>query len=275
MCRLSPGNRLPSVLSYFLCFLLMIRRPPRSTLFPYTTLFRSTLALTLGCLARFLLGEQAGTFFRLRLLLTGTFFFRQLLLAQALFLGLARGLLLQPAALGGEPLLLGSLRLPRGLFPGELLGALTLGLLARGALLGLPAGLGLAFFFRGQGATLARAELTAQQVATAVGLDLFRAVLLVYLALRIHRRRHRGSILRSAAAGREHEDEAEDDGHVLVHGSPFRFPRRAAPELFELGKDTRGAPGALRHNAQISSDASGVRLRGAARKVKQRAFVTR
>src|SRR3989337_2563289 len=35
-----------------LCFLLMIRRPPRSTLFPYTTLFRSTLperfALVLG-----------------------------------------------------------------------------------------------------------------------------------------------------------------------------------------------------------------------------------
>src|SRR3712207_7542113 len=25
-----------------LCFFLMIRRPPRSTLFPYTTLFRST-----------------------------------------------------------------------------------------------------------------------------------------------------------------------------------------------------------------------------------------
>src|SRR3712207_8619235 len=25
----------------FLCFFLMIRRPPRSTLFPYTTLFRS------------------------------------------------------------------------------------------------------------------------------------------------------------------------------------------------------------------------------------------
>src|SRR3712207_7587117 len=27
------------------CFLLMIRRPPRSTLFPYTTLFRSRLRL--------------------------------------------------------------------------------------------------------------------------------------------------------------------------------------------------------------------------------------
>src|SRR5574344_2768194 len=28
--------------SYFLFFFLMIRRPPRSTLFPYTTLFRSS-----------------------------------------------------------------------------------------------------------------------------------------------------------------------------------------------------------------------------------------
>src|SRR5690554_7605118 len=29
------------ILTYFLFFFLMIRRPPRSTLFPYTTLFRS------------------------------------------------------------------------------------------------------------------------------------------------------------------------------------------------------------------------------------------
>src|SRR5436189_3370228 len=29
---------------YFLFFFLMIRRPPRSTLFPYTTLFRSPIA---------------------------------------------------------------------------------------------------------------------------------------------------------------------------------------------------------------------------------------
>src|SRR6266566_6574963 len=29
---------------YFFFFFLMIRRPPRSTLFPYTTLFRSSLA---------------------------------------------------------------------------------------------------------------------------------------------------------------------------------------------------------------------------------------
>src|SRR5256885_12663139 len=32
----------------FLFFFLMIRRPPRSTLFPYTTLFRSTTAMRLA-----------------------------------------------------------------------------------------------------------------------------------------------------------------------------------------------------------------------------------
>src|SRR2546430_11392059 len=32
-------------LSFFFFFFLMIRRPPRSTLFPYTTLFRSHLAV--------------------------------------------------------------------------------------------------------------------------------------------------------------------------------------------------------------------------------------
>src|SRR3712207_7323993 len=31
-----------------MCFFLMIRRPPRSTLFPYTTLFRSPVKRTLG-----------------------------------------------------------------------------------------------------------------------------------------------------------------------------------------------------------------------------------
>src|SRR6476620_11906742 len=30
--------------SFIYCFFLMIRRPPRSTLFPYTTLFRSGVA---------------------------------------------------------------------------------------------------------------------------------------------------------------------------------------------------------------------------------------
>src|SRR2546428_13503944 len=33
--------------SHSLIFFLMIRRPPRSTLFPYTTLFRSTLDVVL------------------------------------------------------------------------------------------------------------------------------------------------------------------------------------------------------------------------------------
>src|SRR3989304_8222961 len=32
----------PEILTYAPCFFLMIRRPPRSTLFPYTTLFRSS-----------------------------------------------------------------------------------------------------------------------------------------------------------------------------------------------------------------------------------------
>src|SRR5260370_32109877 len=38
----------------FLFFFLMIRRPPRSTLFPYTTLFRSGMTLPI---ARDLMGE--------------------------------------------------------------------------------------------------------------------------------------------------------------------------------------------------------------------------
>src|SRR5205823_15111601 len=36
-----PFNSIRSCVSFF--FFLMIRRPPRSTLFPYTTLFRSVL----------------------------------------------------------------------------------------------------------------------------------------------------------------------------------------------------------------------------------------
>src|SRR5258708_38194193 len=42
-------------LRLFLFFFLMIRRPPRSTLFPYTTLFRSNLATAsskTGCWGR-------------------------------------------------------------------------------------------------------------------------------------------------------------------------------------------------------------------------------
>src|SRR4051794_41328515 len=37
---------MPRVLSLFSFFFLMIRRPPRSTLFPYTTLFRSGRVVT-------------------------------------------------------------------------------------------------------------------------------------------------------------------------------------------------------------------------------------
>src|SRR2546427_11666479 len=47
------------VVSFF--FFLMIRRPPRSTLFPYTTLFRSLCAHARGCLAeeeKFILGGR-------------------------------------------------------------------------------------------------------------------------------------------------------------------------------------------------------------------------
>src|SRR5213078_3944063 len=166
-------------------------------------------------------GKLAGTGFRLRPLLT-----------LALFLGLARRLGLQPAALSGEPLLLGSPLLPGGLFPGKLLEALTLG-----ALLGFPPGPGLPLFFFELGAPLGLSELNAHQVA-AVHMDDSGADLPAHLARRIHQRWHIGSILRSATAGgREHE--YEDDGHGLVHGSPFRFRRHAAPELRELTSKRR------------------------------------
>src|SRR5256885_15283771 len=44
------------VASIFRFFFLMIRRPPRSTLFPYTTLFRSRAAAQAGREGRILLG---------------------------------------------------------------------------------------------------------------------------------------------------------------------------------------------------------------------------
>src|SRR5438105_8571270 len=40
--------RVPEALVSLLFFFLMIRRPPRSTLFPYTTLFRSVGSLAVG-----------------------------------------------------------------------------------------------------------------------------------------------------------------------------------------------------------------------------------
>src|SRR6267142_4253233 len=44
----------------FFFFFLMIRRPPRSTLFPYTTLFRSTVATTLAVHLIFACNSNSG-----------------------------------------------------------------------------------------------------------------------------------------------------------------------------------------------------------------------
>src|SRR5207248_10605170 len=48
-CRVAYDSFAPDCGGYFLClpsvFFLMMRRPPRSTLFPYTTLFRSRVGL--------------------------------------------------------------------------------------------------------------------------------------------------------------------------------------------------------------------------------------
>src|SRR2546426_8883443 len=49
--------RLSFVISLF--FFLMIRRPPRSTLFPYTTLFRSMVGSLAACCARAASGHAA------------------------------------------------------------------------------------------------------------------------------------------------------------------------------------------------------------------------
>src|SRR5438876_3478048 len=43
----------PYLPSSFLLFFLMIRRPPRSTLFPYTTLFRSKANCSRPCIGKF------------------------------------------------------------------------------------------------------------------------------------------------------------------------------------------------------------------------------
>src|SRR5436189_2177968 len=45
---------------HFFSFFLMIRRPPRSTLFPYTTLFRSSNQITSRCVHN-ALGLSSGT----------------------------------------------------------------------------------------------------------------------------------------------------------------------------------------------------------------------
>src|SRR5207302_9163724 len=52
--RKSPIRRLPAL------FFLPLRRPPRSTLFPYTTLFRSVIADNCALLANAAFGGQLG-----------------------------------------------------------------------------------------------------------------------------------------------------------------------------------------------------------------------
>src|SRR5689334_24423304 len=47
---------------HFLFFFLMIRRPPRSTLFPYTTLFRSESARIVACASPFTVVTVTGPF---------------------------------------------------------------------------------------------------------------------------------------------------------------------------------------------------------------------
>src|SRR2546422_6033691 len=49
---------LHSVLLFFLFFFLMIRRPPRSTLFPYTTLFRSHVPVDRRGVGRIEMGHR-------------------------------------------------------------------------------------------------------------------------------------------------------------------------------------------------------------------------
>src|SRR5688572_33361693 len=51
-----------SISSFFLFFFLMIRRPPRSTLFPYTTLFRSPIFEVAGLPARQRCCQRRGGF---------------------------------------------------------------------------------------------------------------------------------------------------------------------------------------------------------------------
>src|SRR5207248_11758443 len=57
---LSPPARTTFILHLYLFFFLMLRPPPRSTLFPYTTLFRSPLAFAAVRLGNFINGELYG-----------------------------------------------------------------------------------------------------------------------------------------------------------------------------------------------------------------------
>jgi len=147
--------------------------------------------------------------------------------------------------------LLGFTRLARGFLAGKLLGALPLEALALGALRGFPPGPREALLFLGHGAALGLADLAAQQVAAIVG-DGLGAVLLAHLA-RLVERRHGACVPRAAAAaGREHEE--EDDGEALVHGSPFRFGRRAPPPPWRHRENHR----AVARDGPVASAADGV-----------------
>src|SRR5688572_32811525 len=62
----------------YLLFFLMIRRPPRSTLFPYTTLFRSWAITSSALIATFALGNPQIPHEALLLLMFVNYFFLQL-----------------------------------------------------------------------------------------------------------------------------------------------------------------------------------------------------
>src|SRR5690606_42136107 len=51
---------LGSLVMFFIFFLLVIRRPPRSTLFPYTTLFRSLQEAVFGAARRIFAQDDPG-----------------------------------------------------------------------------------------------------------------------------------------------------------------------------------------------------------------------
>src|SRR5688572_32484388 len=75
-----------SPLVYFSFFFLSIRRPPRSTLFPYTTLFRSGLQLLDLLIAIFDDAQE-----RLALVLMVRLLFEEAILEAALVAGVALG----------------------------------------------------------------------------------------------------------------------------------------------------------------------------------------
>src|ERR1022692_799864 len=61
VAQLPPAGTHPRVTTFVFFFFLMIRRPPRSTLFPYTTLFRSGRTTSPPCRDGACLRKRAGT----------------------------------------------------------------------------------------------------------------------------------------------------------------------------------------------------------------------